>query len=393
MRILGLDFGSKTIGVAVCDPFGWTAQGLEIIRREEENNLKKSIARISELCREYAVESIVLGLPKNMNNTEGERVEKTLAFKKRLEKELKLPVELWDERLSTVAAERSLLEADLSRAKRKKVIDNINLTLSNGVYGLLGENAAGKTTLMRLICGLLKESEGEITYNGVNIHYLGGAYREKLGYLPQDFGYYPNFTAEQFLFYLAELKAIPDQCVKSRVMELLEMVGLEEVKDEKLSSFSGGMLRRVGIAQALLNDSSILILDEPTSGLDPMERVKFRNIISSLSKEKIVLLSTHIVTDIEYIADEILLMDKGKIIMQGTIEDMTKPIKNKVWEYESSDDAVADIESKYIINSLKKNQNSTKLRIISSVQPAQKAICVEPTLEDAYLYYKNSRGV
>ena len=277
--------------------------------------------------------------------------------------------------------------------KRKKVIDNINLTLSNGVYGLLGENAAGKTTLMRVICGLLKESEGEITYNGVNIHYLGGAYREKLGYLPQDFGYYPNFTAEQFLFYLAELKAIPDQCVKSRVMELLEMVGLEEVKDEKLSSFSGGMLRRVGIAQALLNDSSILILDEPTSGLDPMERVKFRNIISSLSKEKIVLLSTHIVTDIEYIADEILLMDKGKIIMQGTIEDMTKPIKNKVWEYESSDDAVADIESKYIINSLKKNQNSTKLRIISSVQPAQKAICVEPTLEDAYLYYKNSRGV
>lgn len=125
MRILGLDFGSKTIGVAVCDPFGWTAQGLEIIRREEENNLKKSIARISEFCREYAVESIVLGLPKNMNNTEGERVEKTLAFKKRLEKELKLPVELWDERLSTVAAERSLLEADLSRAKRKKVIDKM----------------------------------------------------------------------------------------------------------------------------------------------------------------------------------------------------------------------------------------------------------------------------
>lgn len=125
MRILGLDFGSKTIGVAVCDPFGWTAQGLEIIRREDENNLKKSIARISELCKEYSVESIVLGLPKNMNNTEGERVEKTLAFKKRLEKELKLSVELWDERLSTVAAERSLLEADLSRAKRKKVIDKM----------------------------------------------------------------------------------------------------------------------------------------------------------------------------------------------------------------------------------------------------------------------------
>lgn len=125
MRILGLDFGSKTIGVAVCDPFGWTAQGLEIIRREDENNLKKSIARISELCKEYSVESIVLGLPKNMNNTEGERVEKTLAFKKRLEKELRLSVELWDERLSTVAAERSLLEADLSRAKRKKVIDKM----------------------------------------------------------------------------------------------------------------------------------------------------------------------------------------------------------------------------------------------------------------------------
>lgn len=275
--------------------------------------------------------------------------------------------------------------------KRKKVIDNINLTLSNGVYGLLGENAAGKTTLMRLICGLLKESKGEIFYNRVNINSSGVAYRAKLGYLPQDFGYYHNFTAEHFLLYLAELKDLPNYYVKNRVIELLKLVGLDEVKDKKLSSFSGGMLRRVGIAQALLNDPSVLILDEPTSGLDPMERVHFRNIISSLGKEKIVLLSTHVVTDVEYIADEIIIMDRGKIVVQGTIEDIIKPAKNKVWECELSDDIV-NIKSKFIISSLKKNETLTKLRIISATQPMQRAICVEPTLEDAYLYYKKIKS-
>ena len=154
--------------------------------------------------------------------------------------------------------------------KDKKAVNDISFSMGNGVYGLLGVNGAGKTTLMRMLCTLTTPDCGMITWDGKDIFKMGASYRQILGYLPQDFGYYPNFTAEQFLFYLAELKAIPDQCVKSRVMELLEMVGLEEVKDEKLSSFSGGMLRRVGIAQALLNDSSILILDEPTSGLDPM---------------------------------------------------------------------------------------------------------------------------
>lgn len=272
--------------------------------------------------------------------------------------------------------------------KGKRAVDNINLSLNNGIYGLLGENGAGKTTLMRLLSGLLKKTSGEILYNGENIENMGMAYRKIIGYLPQAFGYYEDDTAEYFLRYLAVLKDLPNAYVKDRVAEVLDLVGLTEDRDTRLRNFSGGMIRRVGIAQALLNDPRILILDEPTSGLDPMERVRFRNIISSLSGEKIIILSTHIVTDIEHIADIILLMRQGRIVVQGTTEDILQPIENMVWECSMAGN-VDYTKSDFIISNLKKQESTTNLRIISARMPHANAIHVEPTLEDAYLYYRN----
>ena len=189
--------------------------------------------------------------------------------------------------------------------KNKTAVQDVSICLNHGVYGLLGENGAGKTTLMRMLCGILKPTQGVIHCDGMPILQMGGEYRRLLGYLPQDFGYYGDFSALRFLNYVAALKALPEEYAKNRIDELLEMVDLSKEKKNKLKTFSGGMLRRVGIAQALLNDPEILVLDEPTSGLDPGERVRFRNIISSLGKNRLVILSTHIVSDIEYIADKI----------------------------------------------------------------------------------------
>ena len=187
-------------------------------------------------------------------------------------------------------------------------VNKVNCVMEKGIYGLLGVNGAGKTTLMRMLCTIVQPSEGQILWNGKDIWKLGGEYREVLGYLPQDFGYYGDFTAERFLRYMAALKALPEDYADSRIDELLDMVELKNVKKKKLKTFSGGMIRRIGIAQALLNNPEILILDEPTAGLDPKERVRFRNVISSLGKNRMVLLSTHIVSDIDYIADCILIM-------------------------------------------------------------------------------------
>ena len=198
--------------------------------------------------------------------------------------------------------------------KDKEAVRKFNYTFTNGVYGLLGENGAGKTTLMRLICGVLQPTGGSIYCDNIEIASMGAEYRRLLGYLPQDFGYYGDFTTERFLRYMAALKALPEDYADCRIDELLDMVELKNVKKKKLKTFSGGMIRRIGIAQALLNNPEILILDEPTAGLDPKERVRFRNVISSLGKNRMVLLSTHIVSDIDYIADRILIMKNGELI-------------------------------------------------------------------------------
>lgn len=199
--------------------------------------------------------------------------------------------------------------------KNNIAVDRISATLHQGVYGLLGANGAGKTTLMRMICGILKPTSGGIMFDGMDVS--EEAYRANLGYLPQDFGYYPEFTAMDFLLYMAALKGITKTQAKRKSKELLELVGLKEVGNKKIKTFSGGMKQRLGIAQALLNDPKLLVLDEPTAGLDPKERVRFRNLIEKLGKDSIVLLSTHIVSDIEHIADEILMMKDGQLIYRG----------------------------------------------------------------------------
>lgn len=203
--------------------------------------------------------------------------------------------------------------------KNKIAVDRISVKLEKGIYGLLGANGAGKTTLMRMLCGILKPDSGTVSFDGMDVSTED--YRSVLGYLPQEFGYYPEFTGQDFLLYLAALKGIPKTQARRKAAELLQLVSLEEEAKKKIKTYSGGMKQRLGIAQALLNDPKLLVLDEPTAGLDPKERVRFRNLIRELGQDSVVLLSTHIVSDLEHIADYIMFMKEGQLIYQGKWED------------------------------------------------------------------------
>ena len=216
--------------------------------------------------------------------------------------------------------------------ENKIAVDRVSLQLTNGVYGLLGANGAGKTTFMRMLCGILKPTSGTVTFDGMDVS--SEEYRTELGYLPQDFGYYPDFNGMDFLLYMASLKGLTKTEAKRKSKKLLELVSLSDVAKKKIATYSGGMKQRLGIAQALLNDPKIIILDEPTAGLDPKERVRFRNLIKELGTESIVLLSTHIVSDIEHIADTVLMMKAGQIVFNGSADEIDDLEKFYLDEFE-----------------------------------------------------------
>ena len=268
-----------------------------------------------------------------------------------------------------------------------KAVNNFSYQMDCGVYGLLGVNGAGKTTLMRMLTTLMHPTSGQITWDGEDVFAMDGKYRMLLGYLPQDFGYYPDFSVYDYLMYIAALKGIRPAVAKQRVKELLKQVGLVKARNKKMKTLSGGMKRRAGIAQAMLNDPKILILDEPTAGLDPSERIRFRNLISELSGDRIVLLSTHIVSDIEYIANEILLMKDGCITISGTADEVVSSMPERVWTFSVPKAQIDAYLKAYKVANIKTIPGGAELRVLSTVRPNSAAVEVEATLEDVFLYY------
>lgn len=269
----------------------------------------------------------------------------------------------------------------------KRAVDRVSADLVPGVYGLLGANGAGKTTLMRMICGVLKPTSGKIYLDGKTMEELGEQYYARLGYMPQEFGFYPDFTAREFMLYMAAVKGLDKKSARARTGELLELVNLQDVADKKIRSFSGGMKQRLGIAQAELNDPDILILDEPTAGLDPKERVRFRNLISDFAKEKIVILSTHIVSDVSYIADTIFMMKNGAILLQEPMDRVTDSINGKVWELLADERETEEYNRRFSVVNLHHEKDKVRLRIVHDTAPAAGAVNVPPSLEDLFLYY------
>lgn len=266
-------------------------------------------------------------------------------------------------------------------------VDDITYSMETGVYGLLGVNGAGKTTLMKMLCTVTRPTAGQITWNGEDIFRLGERYRDLLGYLPQDFGYYPSLSVSDYMMYIASIKGIRPGLAKKRMKELLEMVGLSKYQNRKMKALSGGMARRVGIAQAMLNNPKILVLDEPTAGLDPSERIRFRNLISGLAEDRLVLLSTHIVSDVEFIAEQILLMKDGKFYYTGTSEGLIASMEADVWLLTVPRQKVNQYLQKYPVGNVKHVPDGAELRILSKTPPAKNAVRADATLEDAFLLY------
>ena len=271
-------------------------------------------------------------------------------------------------------------------------VDHVSYIMTNGVYGLLGVNGAGKTTLMRMLCTLLKPTGGQITWDGQDIFSMDGDYRRLLGYLPQDFGYYPDFTVYEYLMYIGSIKGLRPVAAKKRTEQLLKQVGLLKIKNRKMKKLSGGMKRRAGIAQAMLNDPAILILDEPTAGLDPSERIRFRNLLGELAGERLVLLSTHIVPDVEYIAKEILLMKDGKFCASGTFKELMTSMSEQVWRMTVQRSEVEHYLNKYKVSNVRSVPEGAELRVLSEVCPLAGAVKEPAGLEDLFLHHFGERS-
>ncbi|MCI9325661.1 MAG: ABC transporter ATP-binding protein [Lachnospiraceae bacterium] len=281
-----------------------------------------------------------------------------------------------------------LLIDHVSRQFKDKIaVNDISLELTPGVWGLLGANGAGKTTLMRMIAGIMQPTSGRVVYDGVPIQTLGEQYCDILGYLPQEFGFYQEFTVKDYLAYVAALKGLPKRQGWRKIHELLERVSLPDACNRKISTLSGGMRRRVGIAQALLNDPEVLILDEPTGGLDPGERVRFRNLLSEFAHDRIVLISTHIVPDVEYIATCHAIIKGGKLLATGTTEELVKLVEDRVWSCTIPADAVPEYEGRLQIISLRnENDGSVSIRYLAEKPCNAHSVAVASRLEDLYLW-------
>lgn len=270
--------------------------------------------------------------------------------------------------------------------KKKEALQDVSFTLHQGTYGLLGENGAGKSTLMRMMATVDFPTKGTIKYDGTDIFLMDEKYRDLIGYMPQNYSVYPGFTAREFLEYMGTLKGISKEKLKTRIPEVLEFVNLSDVADRKVKTFSGGMKRRIGIAQAVINEPKILILDEPTAGLDPKERIRFSNIISDMGKDKIVLLSTHIVSDIEAIANELVMVKKGRIVETGNVDELVQTVRGKVWETIISREKYHQLRQERSIIHLKQMGNKVQVRYVGEVYSDVDNSTVEPNLEDYYVF-------
>lgn len=275
----------------------------------------------------------------------------------------------------------------------KTAVDDVSLTLTPGIWGLLGANGAGKTTLMRMIADIIKPTSGEITLDGIDIHTLDSRYRDIFGYLPQEFGFYPEFSVRDYLEYISALKGIGKADTARKIDELLVMLNLAEVEKKKIRKLSGGMKRRVGIAQALINEPQILILDEPTSGLDPGERIRFRNLISEFAKDRIVIISTHIVSDVEYIAFKNVIMKDGCIISEGDTEELALNVDNKVFAATVDHSDLYEFErTTRVVNVRNIENGQIEIRYLSDDNPYSFATPCPPRLEDYYLWVFHEEG-
>lgn len=276
---------------------------------------------------------------------------------------------------------------------KKDALKDIDLKLSNGIYGLLGPNGAGKTTLISIMVGLLNADSGKILCNGKSIYDMGTRYREKIGFLPQYPQFYANYNARDFLKYMCCIKGIPKLQRKEIIDRVLELVNLSDTGNKKIGGFSGGMKQRLGIAQAILNNPELLILDEPTAGLDPKERIRFRNIISKLSADRIVILATHIVSDISYIANEVILLGNGHLIEKEKPALLIENMRGKVWSVNAPAQSVTDLMEKYSVSNVIMKQEMCEMKIISdNISDIQyEYSAADPDLEDVYLYYFDKR--
>ena len=283
------------------------------------------------------------------------------------------------------------MELQISNVTKKYAelyaLQDFSVTFTNGVYGLLGPNGAGKTTLFNIILGIISQDSGKVCLDGIDIRKMGNAYYSHIGYLLQYTQFYKNYSCQEFLDYICVLKGQNKRIIKKKVSGLLELVNLQDVSKKKIGALSGGMRQRLGIAQALVNDPGILVLDEPTAGLDPNERIRLRNIISKFSKDRIVLLATHIVSDIEYVAKEVIIIDQGKLVDKGDSKSLTESVQNKVWTMEVTEEEINYLLETYSVGNVIPTEKGYRLKVVSEECPGENALPVSPTLEDVFLKY------